>query len=54
MAEIVRCAKCLRRYRGTDDWVPTTVAGVVTGHLCPECAQREKIDAVSPNDGSVR
>jgi hypothetical protein len=54
MAELVRCAKCLRRYRGTDDWVATTVAGVITGHLCPECAEREGTELVPPNDGDVK
>lgn len=54
MAEPIRCSKCMRRYRGTDDWVTTTVGGVITGRLCPECSQQEQSTTAPPDDGAVK
>jgi hypothetical protein len=40
--KIVRCDRCRKRYRGHGNWNIEFIAGLVVGHLCPDCQTIEE------------
>jgi hypothetical protein len=41
-AKIIRCERCQKRHRGQPNWNEDYVAGVVVGHICPDCQSAEE------------
>jgi hypothetical protein len=41
-AKVVKCYRCGKRHRGQDGWNEDYVAGLVIGHLCPDCQSSEE------------
>ncbi|MHA3020126.1 hypothetical protein ACXPWS_07600 [Mycobacterium sp. BMJ-28] len=45
-AKVIRCDRCRRRCRNTAGWNVDMIAGLVVGHLCPNCqTPEEDLDA---------
>jgi hypothetical protein len=45
-AKVIRCDRCRRRMRDMTGWNVNMIAGLVVGHLCPECqAPQEDLEA---------
>lgn len=40
--KVVKCSRCRKRWRGQDGWNDDYIAGLVIGHVCPECQTAEE------------
>jgi hypothetical protein len=46
-ARVIRCTRCRKRWRGpgsrnADRWNVDLIAGLIVGHLCPDCQTTEE------------
>lgn len=49
----VRCMRCTRRWRGSDDWNSTWIQGQCIGLLCPDCQTPEENAEAAINDAGL-
>ncbi|SPM43592.1 hypothetical protein BN000_05543 [Mycobacterium numidiamassiliense] len=42
MSDVIKCARCRKRYRGHGEWNDVSIAGLSVGCLCPGCQTVEE------------